>query len=39
MNSGVRLSVAIIILVIVLVGLYYASLDDGTSEEVASAGT
>lgn len=37
MNSGVRLSVAIIILVIVLVGLYYASLDDGTEQQVASA--
>ncbi len=39
MNSGVRLSVAIIILVIVLVGLYYASLDDGAGELASSTGT
>ena len=33
MNSGVRLSVAILILIMVLVGLYYARLDDGTDIE------
>ena len=33
MNSGVRLSVAILILIMVLVGLYYARLDDGTEIE------
>jgi nucleoid-associated protein YgaU len=32
MNSGIRFSVALIVVIMVLLGFYYASLDDGTVE-------
>lgn len=32
MNSGIRFSVALIVVIMVLIGFYYASLDDGATE-------
>jgi nucleoid-associated protein YgaU len=32
MNSGIRFSVALIVVIMVLLGFYYASLDDGSGE-------
>ncbi len=34
MNSGIRFSVALIVVIMVLLGFYYASLDDGGGETV-----
>jgi nucleoid-associated protein YgaU len=37
MNSGIRFSVALIVVVMVLLGFYYASLEDGAGEEAESS--
>ncbi len=39
MNSGIRFSVALIVVIMVLLGFYYASLDDGASEDAGGQPT